>query len=154
MRPILKASFLLAATCPAQPSIETGMLAAHNNVRAKVNVPPLTWDNKLAASAREWADTLLARGEFLHRAKSPYGENLFAIHGASATPEEVVDAWASESRDYDYRSNRCSKMCGHYTQLVWVSTKQVGCGVARNSRREVWVCEYNPPGNYIGKRPY
>jgi pathogenesis-related protein 1 len=154
MRPIVKASLLLAATCVGQPSMETRMLAAHNKVRRKVNVPPLTWSDKLAASSQEWANTLLARGEFIHRAKSSYGENLLAIQGASASPEEVIDAWDSESEDYNYPSNECSKMCGHYTQLVWASTKQVGCGVARNSRREVWVCEYYPPGNYVGKRPY
>jgi hypothetical protein len=38
--------------------------------------------------------------------------------------------------------------------MVWSTTKEVGCGVARNSRREVWVCNYDPPGNYIGKRPF
>jgi uncharacterized protein YkwD len=130
------------------------MLAAHNALRATVKIPPLTWSDKLAARAQEWAVTLLARGEFIHRPKSPYGENLYDITGAPASPERVVDAWASESRDYDYATNKCRKVCGHYTQMVWSTTKEVGCGVARNSRREVWVCNYDPPGNYIGKRPF
>jgi pathogenesis-related protein 1 len=130
------------------------MLAAHNAVRATQAVRPLTWSDKLAAHAQDWAETLLARDEFMHRPKSPYGENLFAIEGASASPEKVVEAWASESRDYDYATNKCRKVCGHYTQLVWAGTKTVGCGVARNSRREIWVCNYDPPGNYVGKRPY
>jgi pathogenesis-related protein 1 len=130
------------------------MLAAHNAVRATQAIRPLIWSDKLAARAQDWADTLLARDEFMHRPKSPYGENLFAIEGESASPEEVVGAWASEARDYDYATNRCRKVCGHYTQLVWAGTKAVGCGVARNSRREVWVCNYDPPGNYVGKRPY
>jgi len=154
MRPILKASFLLAATCLAQSSIETEMLAAHNSLRATLKIPPLTWSERLAARAQEWAATLLARGEFIHRPRSAYGENLYDITGALASPERVVEAWASESRDYDYATNTCRNVCGHYTQLVWSTTKEVGCGVARGSRREVWVCNYNPPGNYIGKRPY
>jgi len=45
-------------------------------------------------------------------------------------------------------------VCGHYTQIVWRDTKQVGCGVARDNRREIWVCNYDPPGNWVGHRPY
>jgi pathogenesis-related protein 1 len=141
----------LRIACSAQ---STGLLDAHNAVRASLNIAPLKWSDKLAAHAQDWADTLLHRGEFLHRPNSPYGENLFAIEGASASPADVVKAWASESRDYDYATNKCRKVCGHYTQIVWAATKAVGCGVARNRRREVWVCNYDPPGNYIGKRPY
>jgi PadR family transcriptional regulator len=48
----------------------------------------------------------------------------------------------------------CRGVCGHYTQIVWSNTREVGCGVARDSNREVWVCNYNPPGNWIGERPY
>jgi hypothetical protein len=85
---------------------------------------------------------------------SPYGENLFGIRGASATPDQVVGNWASESGDYDYAANSCHRVCGHYTQIVWRDSKLVGCGVARARGREVWVCEYDPPGNWVGQRPY
>jgi pathogenesis-related protein 1 len=65
-----------------------------------------------------------------------------------------VDGWASEAAQYDYKTNRCTGTCGHYTQLVWRDTKEVGCAVARSANREVWACDYAPPGNYIGMRPY
>src|ERR1035437_5741567 len=97
---------------------------------------------------------LSARKQFSHRPNSPYGENLFEIRGGVASPQEVVEAWASEARDYDYRSNRCHGQCGHYTQIVWRNTKSAGCAVARGGRREIWVCSYDPPGNYVGQRPY
>ena len=29
-----------------------------------------------------------------------------------------------------------------------------GCAVATDRRREVWVCNYDPPGNVAGYRPY
>ncbi len=145
---------LLAATCFAQPSIESRMLAAHNSIRAPLKLHPLTWSEKLAGYALEWAETLLVEDKFFHRPKSGYGENLFAITGGGASPEQVVEAWAVESRDYDFRSNTCRAKCGHYTQLVWRDTRQVGCAVARNFRREVWVCNYAPRGNYVGERPY
>jgi pathogenesis-related protein 1 len=138
----------------AASSLARDMVALHSVVRARVGLPPLARSGRLAARAQEWADTLLARGQFIHRPKSPYGENLFEIRGAAATSAEVVQAWAAESRDYDYRSNRCRGVCGHYTQIVWGDTRAVGCGMARGRGREVWVCEYDPPGNWAGQRPY
>ena len=94
------------------------------------------------------------RGQFFHRPKPPYGENLFEITGGGASPAQVVHDWASESKDYQYRSNTCRGVCGHYTQIVWRDTRRVGCGAARTGRTEVWVCNYDPPGNWVGKRPY
>ncbi len=75
-------------------------------------------------------------------------------------------AWASEDVDYDYASNTCNagKVCGHYTQLVWRDSTGVGCAsrvcnvnspfTIGNGRWILWVCDYLPPGNYIGERPY
>ena len=139
---------------PEPSSLSRDMLAFHNAVRARVRIPPLTWSDRLAARSQEWADTLLARKQFIHRPNSTYGENLFEITGAASSPAQVVDAWAAESRDYNYASNRCRGVCGHYTQIVWRDTKAVGCAVARGKGREVWVCNYDPPGNWVGKRPY
>ena len=90
----------------------------------------------------------------MHRPKSAYGENLFEITGGDASGTQVVNAWAAESRNYDYRRNKCRKVCGHYTQIVWRDTREIGCGVARGRGREVWVCDYDPPGNWVGQRPY
>jgi uncharacterized protein YkwD len=130
------------------------MLAAHNSVRARVGTAPLRWSDRLAAYAQDWADTLVARREFAHHPHPIYGENLFEIGGAAATPAQVVEAWAGEARDYDYTSNRCRGVCGHYTQIAWSTTREVGCAVARGFGREIWVCEYDPPGNWVGKRPW
>jgi pathogenesis-related protein 1 len=130
------------------------MLHAHNEIRARVEIPPLRWSSKLAAHAQDWAGRLLQERQFYHRPHPVFGENLFEITGARATPELVVGDWASEARDYSYGSNTCRDVCGHYTQLVWSGTREVGCAVARETGREVWVCNYNPPGNWVGERPY
>lgn len=119
-----------------------------------MDVPPLQWSDHLAAYAQDWADRLLRDGQFHHRPHPVFGENLFEINGPRATPAEVVDIWASEARDYNYHSNTCRGMCGHYTQLIWANTREVGCAAARDSIREVWVCNYDPPGNWVGERPY
>jgi pathogenesis-related protein 1 len=153
VRPLLLA-LLLAAALPAQP-VAAPMLAAHNAVRARLSLPALEWSPTLAAHARQWAERRLARRQFFHRPDTPYGENLFSISGAPATPAQVVHSWASEAAAYDPATNSCrTEPCGHYTQIVWRDTRRLGCAVARNSRREVWVCNYDPPGNFIGQRPY
>ena len=76
-------------------------------------------------------------------------------------PSKVVDEWGSETQYYDYGSNTCQagQQCGHYTQVIWRSTQQVGCGSAVCNRgdgweAEIWVCQCLPPGNYQGQRPY
>jgi pathogenesis-related protein 1 len=144
---------LITATLHAQ-SLADSILAAHNAVRQRKGVPPLAWSESLAAFAQEWADYLVTHRQFFHRPRSHYGENLFEITGARATPAEVVNDWAAESKNYEYPSNTCRGVCGHYTQIIWRDTKLVGCAAARSGRTEVWVCNYDPPGNYIGKRPY
>jgi hypothetical protein len=43
----------------------------------------------------------------------------------------------SEAADYDYKTNRCRAGCGHYTQVIWRDTKELGCAVARRGSREL-----------------
>lgn len=135
-------------------SIAKEMLAAHNMYRSRVGTPPLAWSNDLAARAQQWATTLIERGQFAPRQDGRFGENLFEISGGNASPSRVVAAWMSEEANYNYATNSCTARCGHYTQVIWRSTRRVGCGVARNAKREVWVCDYDPHGNTIGERPY
>ena len=140
----------------ATPAIETQMLKAHNAVRERVGLRPLVWSGKLAQVAEEWADLLIREGSFRHRPNSPWGQNLFEVGGTEFLPQQIVNGWADEARDYDLASNKCKpgRVCGHYTQIVWRDTKQLGCAVARGGSREIWVCEYYPPGNVVGQKPY
>lgn len=44
---------------------------------------------------------------------------------------------------------------GHYTQMVWHSTRLIGCGVAEcGDDTSLWVCQYYPGGNYQGQLPF
>jgi pathogenesis-related protein 1 len=148
MRWVLLLGFALA------PSMADEMMAAHNAVRAKLKLTPLAWSEELAKAAQEWANTLLKDGTFRHPASSPWGQNLYEIYRDEYTPAQIVNGWAAEAANYDYKNNQCTGVCGHYTQIVWRDTKEVGCAVARGGEREIWVCNYSPPGNYKGMRPY
>jgi len=139
-----------------------GLLNAHNVWRAKYGVPPLVWDTKLAAFAQQWANKR-ARTGAAHRPNNPYGENAFWAGGIAHTAAFVVNQWGNEVKNYDLAANVCkpTKVCGHFTQVVWKTTKRVGCGRASGKvapagipwkgKNFYWVCDYAPRGNVAGR---
>jgi pathogenesis-related protein 1 len=134
----------------------TQIVDAHNSWRQKLGLKPLAWSPQLANFAQEWADQLLAKDQFEHRSQTRYGENLAAAEGQRLSPTKVVKLWGEEVSAYNYQTNTCKpgEMCGHYTQIVWHNTTEVGCATAKSKNKEVWVCNYNPPGNFRGQKPY
>lgn len=137
-----------------------GITAAHNRVREPLGLPPLVWSDELARYAQAWVDKLQRKGcPLQHRPRSGrdaqrHGENLFSMTGQTPTVEDVVGSWAAEVEQYDARSNRCKGVCGHYTQVVWRKSQRVGCAMATCGDTEIWSCNYDPPGNFVGERPY
>ena len=77
---------------------------------------------------------------------------------SDANAVNAVGSWASERADYDYGTptGGTSAMVGHYTQIVWDDSVNIGCGVARCSGGwgTIVVCQYGPGGNYTGNTPY
>lgn len=141
---------------PARPGLDataTGLLAAHNRVRAAHCAPPLVWSPALAAEATAWADALAANACAFEHSSSPYGENLAGGTASALGPDEVVAMWSREVSDYDFRRPRFGMTTGHFTQVVWKGTTQLGCGVATCSGQSRWVCNYDPPGNVAGDFP-
>ncbi len=131
------------------------MLRAHNEVRRQRQIAPLTWSYNLEAAAQQWAMHLSSIGALQHDRSRRVGQNLFVSYGQRVPPAFVVGKWADESKDYDERRFQCAKgeVCGHFTQLIWRGTKEVGCGVAGGADGQFWVCYYSPPGNIIGYKP-
>ena len=126
---------------------------------------PLSYDNDLAQKAQGWANNLQKTNQCnMRHSKGKAGENLFWGSAWSdgrvqdIAAKTVVDKWGAEKQDYSYADNRCAdgKVCGHYTQMVWKSTQYVGCGAAvcADNHNQVWVCQYYPPGNWVGMKPY
>jgi pathogenesis-related protein 1 len=175
----------MSAAASGETGRMVGMTAAHNMVRAAVQttppLQPLTWSPTLAAYAQEWSDMLAMTSctSPRHRSgadlqKKGYGENLAAAGSSPprmTTPSYAVNGWAGEVKCWTYGTiagtEKCdttcymgmhSDGCGHYTQIVWRDTTQVGCGVstctAGGITYEIWICNYSPAGNFVGRAPY
>ena len=148
-------------TSDDEPAALGGITAAHNAVRAQVDPAPatpltsMTWSGSAAATAQDWANQC----NFDHNPnRGNFGENI-AFFSGDGSALQAVDLWSGEASHYDYDSNSCAgAQCGHYTQIVWADTTKLGCGVATcnmlGGSGQLVVCDYDPPGNFIGERPY
>ncbi|CAA6657662.1 unnamed protein product [Spirodela intermedia] len=131
-------------------------LDGHNRARAAVGVGPLVWSNILAAYAQNYANQRISDCRLVHSG-GPYGENLFWGSGKAWTALEAVQLWVDEKIYYNYNSNTCAagKVCGHYTQVVWRNSLMLGCAGVRCNNGAIFItCNYSPPGNVRGQRPY
>lgn len=154
---------------PDAKTLQRDILTAHNRARAnakptpKPPLPALTWSDEAAKRAEAWA----AQCKFEHNPQHEgFGQNLAAATPGGMTTTEAVESWVGESADYNAANNTCTpgKVCGHYTQVVWRNTKAVGCAMKTCTKNSpfgsrfptwvFWVCDYTPPGNYVGERPY
>ncbi|MDH5786523.1 MAG: CAP domain-containing protein [Chromatiales bacterium] len=158
--------------------VSNDFVCAHNSVRERVSpaanppLPAVSWNAELAAVAQAYAETCTFEHnknrstEFstMSGEKRYVGENLYMTTSNGASPYDAVASWASEAANYHYRSNRCDsgEVCGHYTQVVWRSSVEIGCGVKSCNRVSgggfgrgtIVVCNYAPGGNYVGEMPY
>ncbi|KAL6984990.1 Cuticle-degrading protease [Sarracenia purpurea var. burkii] len=132
-------------------------LAPQNEARSVLGLPPLAWDVDLAEYA-SWYANQRREDCALRHSEGPFGENIFWGSGDAWTEGDAVADWISEEEWYDYGSNSCAagQECAHYTQIVWRGTTSVGCArvVCFGGRGVFMTCNYDPPGNYIGQRPY
>ena len=148
-----------------KPNDAQKILDHHNKVRMEVGVQKLTWNPKLASYAQSWAQYLadskrckLIHSKGIDKEGNIVGENLF--WGSDANSFTVMDAsvsWYEEKNMYHYERIGDSKQngVGHYTQMVWKNTKELGVGIAIcKDGGIVIVANYYPAGNYIGEYPY
>ncbi|XP_062971719.1 GLIPR1-like protein 1 [Cynocephalus volans] len=167
---------LAASSSPKIPSITDPhfidqCVKAHNKWRGKVNPPAadmkyMSWDEGLAKMAKAWAN----KCKFQHNSclDQPYecyaafeyvGENIWLGGIRIFTPNTAVTAWYNETEFYDFDTLSCSRICGHYTQVVWANSSKVGCAVTicpnlGKASTVIFVCNYGPAGNFANMHPY
>ena len=101
--------------------------------------------------------------------RSGYGESLAGFITGISEPNGGLYLWVNEKSNFPgglynppYPPG-CTprvdcKAVGHYTQMVWQNTREIGCGTAPPGagglHYSILVCRYDPPGNYRGQYPY
>ena len=164
---------MFASLCFSQNTIDKKKaLKIHNDARKEVGTNPLVWSEKLEKQALFYAK-ILARKDGKRRmqhSQTKDGENLTYSYAYeklkgkitpiySKTPLSDASAgWYEEKKDYKYSKTkriRVGPPIGHYTQMVWKDTKEVGISYAISKKGSVYVvARYYPPGNYQGEYPY
>ncbi len=142
----------------------------HNAYRATHHSAKLTLARSLNTTAQSWAEYLATNALFEHSSpdqRNNAGENLYVYYttGSSISTttlaNQTVKAWYDEVKYYDYNNPGFSSQTGHFTQVVWKSTTQLGCGAAQGKatlngtayNAFYVVCHYAPAGNFTGQFP-
>ncbi|MBL0164961.1 MAG: hypothetical protein IPP82_15285 [Xanthomonadales bacterium] len=131
--------------------------------RASPAIPLMRWASDLQTTAQSYSNQC----NYQHSGAAGLGESIaaYAPFNANASTLAAQD-WASEQPYYTYATHACAAghQCGHYTQIVWRSSVELGCGVTNCSVNSPFgatfpnwtfvVCNYRPPGNFSGQFPY
>lgn len=150
-------------------AFQNSALAEHNAYRSDHRSPALTLGTSLNSTAQAHAEAMLSRGNLFHSSsnqRNGAGENLFVSYSPSPLAPEAIAAqtigtWYEEESNYNYGNPGFDVNAGHFTQIVWKDTTQLGCGVAQGSRNfggrdftaYYVVCHYAPAGNVVGEFP-
>lgn len=143
-------------------------LRLHNQSRLQNGADPLSWDERLADSAQAYADLLWREDCAIHHPETPAddkkylqdgldGQNLsqFVYDGAHqpvGSIQKAVRLWTDECYQFD-PTRPTENGVGHFTQLIWKDTKQLGCAYRELTRSDktasIYVCHYHKSGNWL-----
>jgi len=128
-------------------------LDTHNKLRAEHGAPPLKWSSKLASDSEKWAKELLRNNKLAH-SSGEYGENLAFASGYELTGAGATQMWYDEIKDYNFDNPGHFGGTGHFTQVVWVASQEMGVAKAgEGSGTQYVVARYSPAGNLMGHYP-
>ncbi|XP_016365113.1 Golgi-associated plant pathogenesis-related protein 1-like [Sinocyclocheilus rhinocerous] len=126
------------------------VLKTHNEYRRKHQAPPLKLSSKLSREAARYAESLASTRILKHSVESSRGncgENL-AWASYDQTGKDVSDRWYNEVNQYNFNQPGFSSATGHFTAMVWKSSKKLGVGKAVASDGSTFVvARYFPAGN-------
>ncbi|XP_077868859.1 uncharacterized protein LOC100366773 isoform X2 [Saccoglossus kowalevskii] len=137
------------------------ILNSHDYFRCLHGSPSMTMKSDLNQFAQEWAENLKSAGSSFHsdRGENPpdRGENILTVGDAWKFPKTEdfygrypVESWYSEIASYDFNFPQTNPSNGHFAQVVWKESVELGCGVAIEPKQYYdkfyVVCQYRSPG--------
>ena len=128
-------------------------LQTHNQYRAKHGAPPLKWSKECATKAEKWANHLAKTKKLEHSQQKGLGENLACfVRSSEVAGNEPVDMWYGEIKNYNFNRGTFTPGTGHFTQVVWRESTELGVAIAEGKNNyTVVVANYKPAGNMMGK---
>lgn len=130
-------------------------LQAHNEYRQKHGVSTLKLNKHLCEISQNWANFLVKKNYLKHNTHPDCGgENIYSVTSThvnfTITGDEPVKAWYDEINNHKFGVEPNDLSTGHFTQIVWKETTEIGVGFAKNNGKIVVVANYTPAGNVIG----
>lgn len=129
------------------------ILNVTNTYRRQHNATGLRWNESLAKTAKEWSERCVFEhsvcisaqftlfpcfpllcnphpqdGILLTRRKTQGGSTGENLSSGYTNASAAVIVWGDERKKYDFKKGEFSKEVGHFTQLVWKGSSDVGCG--------------------------
>ncbi|NWK95344.1 Fis family transcriptional regulator [Sphingobium lactosutens] len=140
------------------------VLGMQNEERESLGLAPLEWDAALAADANRYARSMARTGVFAHSNRAsrsvPSGENLWMGTRGAFDYEAMIGSFLDEKRMMrrggrmpDLSTTGRWQDVGHYSQIIWRSTRKVGCALGESAQYDYLVCRYYPAGNVFGQGP-
>ncbi|CAH1960260.1 unnamed protein product [Acanthoscelides obtectus] len=157
----------LTSLDPRRMRVQQKIVIYHNAFRSKVrptaaNMLKMKWHTGAARTAQRWADQclVLEHDNETGRYDPNYGacgQNIF-ISSHKVPWLFAIETWWLEKNIFRYGGRNELHEIGHYTQMVWASTHEVGCGIAKCNHEPSsrfspkvfynYVCNYCPIGNH------
>ena len=135
--------------------IRADILNNHNYHRKRHQVDSLERNSEIEKVAQDYSEYQASIDQMKHSNNKKYGENLYycyASYGICVTGEDASQRWYDEVSQYNFNKPGFSSGTGHFTQLVWKGSTQIGCGAACNNKNKCYVtCNYYPPGNVLSQ---
>ncbi|XP_056419013.1 serotriflin-like isoform X2 [Hyla sarda] len=131
----------------------------HNELRGQVKPAPnnmlkMEWNDQAAKTALNVANKCEhAHSKADERQTDTFscGENLY-MSNRPYNWTRVIQSWYDEKKDFEHGVGAKSEdaIVGHYTQLVWYKSFQLGCALSYCPKQNLgyfYVCHYCPAGN-------
>ncbi|XP_078365287.1 uncharacterized protein LOC144649629 [Oculina patagonica] len=158
---------------PSSPQVTTGpgailtpednqfindMVAIHNELRSVHFSPPIQNNTDMSIAAKQYAQVLAKEKDLRHSSpldRPQQGESLAmgctTAAGEGITAKEAITKWYDEACCHNFSIHGFQNISGHFSQLVWKATEEIGVGRAFGTK---WgmnctfiVARYKPKGN-------